>query len=177
MWSKAHVRGILRDAEGQKTEVLQGVSGSRIFPEGGGCYTLPNQARYQTSLNPEMIQLYESRWKNGGCGRGSDGIITDVRGKSNGFFLLGRILFSCLGGFFFCLRGFFWAALPLSGSQGSSPMSVNAGIGEVCRMYGVCFVYAYTRSASPFCFRLPAAHIYGFCFASFFLRCCLRTTT
>ena len=53
MWSKGHVRGILRDAEGRKPSVFQGVSGFQFFPEGGGCYTLPNQARYQTSLNPD----------------------------------------------------------------------------------------------------------------------------
>ena len=58
MWSKGHVRGILRDAEGQKTEVLQGVSGFWIFPEGGGCYTLPNQARYQAERNPEIFGCF-----------------------------------------------------------------------------------------------------------------------
>ena len=54
MWSKDHVRGILRDAEGRKPSVLQGFSDFRIFLEGGGRYTLPNQARYQTSLYPDV---------------------------------------------------------------------------------------------------------------------------
>ena len=47
MWSKAYVRGILRDAEGRKAEGLQGIAGFRFFSEGRGCYMLPNHPRYQ----------------------------------------------------------------------------------------------------------------------------------
>ena len=94
MWAKAYVRAILRVAEGRKTEVIQGVAGFRIFPEPGGCYTLPNQARYQTEDNPDDVQF---------CCRGriqtalqrnySGVIIQDGSEKSNGFFL--RLLVAC----------------------------------------------------------------------------------
>ena len=94
MWAKAYVRGILRDAEGRKPSVFQGVSGFQIFPEGGGCYTLPNQARYQTEDNPDDVQF---------CCRGriqtalqrnySGVIIQDGSEKSNVFFL--RLLVAC----------------------------------------------------------------------------------
>ena len=58
MWAKGYVRGILREEEGRKTEVLQGFPGFRDSLERLGCYMLPNQARYQTSLNPEIFGCF-----------------------------------------------------------------------------------------------------------------------
>ena len=76
----------MRVAEGRKTEVIQGVAGFRIFPEPGGCYTLPNQARYQTSLNPEIFGCFagvRGEMLSQNCSRA---IIQDGSEKSNGFF-------------------------------------------------------------------------------------------
>ena len=69
MWSKGHVRGNLREEEGRKTEVLQGIPEVRIFPEPGGCYMLPNQARYQTSLNPDDFSVVVKHVVKGPCSR------------------------------------------------------------------------------------------------------------
>ncbi len=83
MWAKAYVRAILRDAEGQKTEVFQGLSGFRIFPEPGGCYTLPKACEGKNWAEaydvPLLYTFFEKKqWFSGKAGAFS------FRGRADG---------------------------------------------------------------------------------------------
>ena len=55
MWSNGDFRSFCGRDEAPKRQYLQGVAGFWISANGRGCYTLPNQARYQTSLNPGIF--------------------------------------------------------------------------------------------------------------------------
>ena len=67
MWSTGNVRAVLRDAERRKRQCFQGFRGFWFSLERLGCYMLPNQARYQTSLNPDALMIIaeagdKSKW-------------------------------------------------------------------------------------------------------------------
>ena len=107
MWAKAHVRAICGAGEGRKTEALQGFPGFRDSLERLGCYMLPNQARYQTSLNPDGSD--SGAGALGGAGN-LRGILYDSRGKCNRHFSDGMVVLRTARWFFSDGRVVFFSA-------------------------------------------------------------------
>ena len=106
MWSNGGFRSYCGSHEVPKLQCLQGIAGFRISTDRRGCYTLPNQARYQTSLNPEIFGCFAGRGGNAATEL-QQGYYTGWERKKQWFFLPHERAF-CRGCGAFChVRGVF----------------------------------------------------------------------